>query len=39
MANGSPYVKYENYEKLDIIGIYYQCAFNSDQAAEEYFNR
>lgn len=35
MANG----KYENYEKIDMIGIYYQCEFNSDQAAEIYFGR
>lgn len=34
-----PNAKFENYEKLDIIGIYYQCAFNSEQAAEEYLNR
>lgn len=36
MANN---MKYENYEKLDMIGIYYQVGFDTNRARNIYFER
>lgn len=31
--------KFENVERLDMIGIFYECGFNTEQAAEVYLDR